>query len=333
MPLLSTHHSSGSSLKVSLHPLVLLTISDHITRHALRHSNGVIVGALLGQQSGRNITLEYAFECNTITSEFKPDEIILHDAWFKERLQQYKDVHKEPALELVGWFTTAPSSGPEAVHLPIHQQILQNYNETAVLLCIHPQNVADGKAGGGKLPLTIYESVHESGELGEKGGMEIDGDPHENARLDLRFRELAYNIETGEAEMIGVDFVAKGGGNATAVETGIHTSQTQANGKGKGTVREAKIAEEVSTLSVEDEERESAPFHPLYNRTPQRQMISISDEIRDSNCLSLCPCKCCANVTHENQPTEILPDLPSPILSHHDPHLGLDEQPRIHTTA
>lgn len=68
---------------------------------------------------------------------------------------------------------------------------------------------------------------------------------------ELKFRELAYSVETGEAEMIGVDFVAKGGGNATAIETGraatapaaqpAMTMQTPIKGesstKGKGKVK------------------------------------------------------------------------------------------------
>jgi COP9 signalosome complex subunit 6 len=61
-PLLSTQKSS--QLQAVLHPLVLLTISDYITRHTLREQKGPIIGALLGQQNGREITIEHAFECH-----------------------------------------------------------------------------------------------------------------------------------------------------------------------------------------------------------------------------------------------------------------------------
>lgn len=84
-PLLSTQKSSDSGLQVALHPLVLLTISDYITRHTLRNQYGPIVGALLGQQNGREITIEHAFECLVLTTD---DEVVLHKAWFEERLQQ-----------------------------------------------------------------------------------------------------------------------------------------------------------------------------------------------------------------------------------------------------
>ncbi len=279
MSLLSqTHPISDSGLTISLHPLVLLTISDYITRHTLRHLPRSIVGALLGQQHGRSITLEHAFECETI-EEQSPfatggaqqggrNAILLHEAWFKDRLQQYKDVHKAPALELVGWFTTTPMTGPEAAQLLVHQQILQNYNETAVLLAFHPTSVLQGAGLGGKLPLTIYESVYESAEGGTDAGagagaMEVDaGGGQDSAAvaetgLDLRFRELSYSVETGEAEMIGVDFVARGGGNATAVDAkDVKTSGkevqfgTTAEGKGG---KETKTVDE--SLSAEDEER------------------------------------------------------------------------------
>ena len=86
-PLLSTQKTSDTGLQVALHPLVLLTISDYITRHTLRQQKGPIIGGLLGQQNGREITIEHAFECHF---ELVEGEFILHQAWFDERLQQSK---------------------------------------------------------------------------------------------------------------------------------------------------------------------------------------------------------------------------------------------------
>lgn len=84
-PLISTQKSSDTSLEVALHPLVLLTISDYITRHTLRQQKGPVVGALLGQQNGREITIEHAFECAVKTVE---NEQVLDEEWFGVRLQQ-----------------------------------------------------------------------------------------------------------------------------------------------------------------------------------------------------------------------------------------------------
>jgi COP9 signalosome complex subunit 6 len=84
-PLLSAQ-KSDSGLHVALHPLVLLTISDYITRHTLRQQKGAIVGALLGQQNGREITVEHAFECRMMDD----GSLSLDEEWFAVRLQQSK---------------------------------------------------------------------------------------------------------------------------------------------------------------------------------------------------------------------------------------------------
>ncbi|KAL1968937.1 hypothetical protein VTN77DRAFT_771 [Rasamsonia byssochlamydoides] len=258
-PLISSK-PSDSGLHVQLHPLVLLTISDHITRHTARQQQGPIVGALLGQQQGREITLEYAFECQTITGP--NDEVLLHHTWFEERVKQFKDVHKSPALDLVGWFTVTAPSGPDASHLPIHRQILHDFNESAVFLAFHPALLQSPSTNGAKLPLTIYESVFEGENVGDADKvMQVDG---EEQSLNIRFRELPYSVETGEAEMISVDFVARGGGNAMAVEAPGTAAAAEAPSEAGKKKRHAGAAEKAdgeqkpkeatSALSPEDED-------------------------------------------------------------------------------
>lgn len=276
-----------SSLQVLLHPLVLLTISDHVTRHVARQQQGPIVGALLGQHYGREIRLEYAFECNV--TQRSDEKFILNDPWFEERLQQYKDVHKAPQLELVGWFTTAPMTGPEASHVPIHQHILDKYNETALLLAFHPSEVLEGAgSAGGKLPLTIYESFHENVKSESQNAgqdpttMEIEGqDISQDSRLELRFRELPYTVETGEAEMIGVDFIARGGGTAAA-DTDSKSrnipqgSQDAADSVGierrAGKQKEDAIIDEAGALSPENEE---CTYFLWFSKRPKTNINSV----------------------------------------------------------
>ncbi|KAE8443727.1 hypothetical protein EG329_001407 [Mollisiaceae sp. DMI_Dod_QoI] len=262
--LISTQKSSDTSLQVALHPLVLLTISDYITRHTLRQQRGPVVGALLGEQNGREITIEHAFDCLLTEVE---DEIVLNQAWFEDRLQQMKDVHKVPALDLVGWYTILPASGPQPVHLPIHRQILQTYNESAILLGFHPTEVLEGSVGG-KLPLSIYESNFEADDNAPAGGEDKEMKDIES-HLALKFRELPYTVETGEAEMISVDFVARGGGNATAVDGTVKKAagttdaapqeaaikgKTRASKKSESTDAEASKVPDQHILSREDEE-------------------------------------------------------------------------------
>ena len=241
-PLVSTSTTSDSRQSVQLHPLVLLNISDYITRHTLRQSTEPIVGAILGSQNGRDITMEVAFECKTETDK---DGVVLLDAgWFHDRLDQFRTVYKQPALDLVSWFTLTPQSGPQQEHLPIHRQLSQTYNESILLLAFHPSSLQDGsRQGGDKLPITIYEPVLEAGADDDDKVMEASG---EAQSLVLRFKELPFTVETGDAEMIGVDFVARGGANATAIPQTAEAEKT-ADSKNKGKAK------------ADDTEKEAAP--------------------------------------------------------------------------
>ncbi|KAI8961632.1 hypothetical protein F5Y11DRAFT_222311 [Daldinia sp. FL1419] len=247
-PLLSSQKSSDSGLQAVLHPLVLLTISDYITRHTLRAQQGPVVGALIGQQNGREVTIEHAFECATVA---KDGDIVLEPVWFAQRLEQMKQIHKSPQLDLVGWYTVLPRSGPTPSILPIHNWILSEHNESSLLLGFHPEEAVQ-QAAGSKLPLTIYESNLEVDEpkadQGEDKEMR-DGDPP----LKLKFRELPYSVETGEAEMISMDFVARGAGNATVVEP-RQQKRPESDLKGKQKAVEAQDKDEDHILTSEDEE-------------------------------------------------------------------------------
>lgn len=170
-----------------------------------------------------------------------------------------KDVHKSPALDLVGWFTVTPTSGPSPVQLPIHEQILRDHNETALLLAFHSSELKNTSSTVGKLPITVYESVYE-GDTADDGdkSMQID-DQHKD--MTLKFRPVPYSVETGEAEMISVDSVATSGGTATAIPAqGSSLAKTEAKAKGKEkrqkTSEESKSEEtqEVLVLSPEDED-------------------------------------------------------------------------------
>ncbi|KAF2015444.1 hypothetical protein BU24DRAFT_408658 [Aaosphaeria arxii CBS 175.79] len=259
-PLISTARASDTSPTIQLHPLVLLTISDCITRHTLRKLPGPVVGAIIGQQNGQDITMEVAFQAKLQTNA--EGDIEVDDEWFKKRLDEFKIVHKQPQLDLVGWFTLGPSSGPQPYLLPIHNYISQ-INEAPILVLFHAEDASSEATAAGKLPLTLYESVFESAAGGPNDkAMDIDGAVQAKA---VKFRELVYSIETGEAEMIGVDFVARGGGNATAVEggsDGATKAETKAaeedkSKKGKGKQKEKlkeEAIDEANVLTAEDEE-------------------------------------------------------------------------------
>ncbi|KAL2802223.1 hypothetical protein BJX63DRAFT_415660 [Aspergillus granulosus] len=244
---LLSQKSSDSGLRIQLHPLVLLTISDHITRHVKREQKGPILGALLGLQNGREITVEHGFECLVVEDDSN-GEMQMPNEWFMDRVKQYKDVHKVPALDLVGWWSTAPPSGPTTAHLPIHRQILQNHNESAIFVAFHPTQAQQDSSGRSKLPVTIYESVYEGESVADGGkAMQVDG---EEQSLNIRFRELPYTVETGEAEMIGIDTVARTARNAAVIDHSTVATSTSTD----PTKRQENQAPTTDLLSPEDEE-------------------------------------------------------------------------------
>ncbi|KAF2763484.1 hypothetical protein EJ05DRAFT_496304 [Pseudovirgaria hyperparasitica] len=257
-PLLSTARATDTSPTVQLHPLVLLNISDYLTRHTLRKLNVPIIGAILGQQNGREVTMEVAFECKVLD---QGDQWIVDDDWFRTRLEQYKDVYKVPALDFVGWYSIGQTTGPETHHLLI-QEYFQTHNESAIFLLFQPNVVAN--MASGKLPLALFEPVTEGVGPADVSSMELDGP----LTKSLKLRELNYTVETGEAEMISVDFVARGGGNATAidgtkpqqVEKSPNEADSSTKGKGRAKTDETPTSytTEEYNLSAEDEELSSS---------------------------------------------------------------------------
>lgn len=161
-----------------------------------------------------------------------------------------KDVHKDPPLDVVGWWSTAPPSGPTASHLPIQRQILQDYNESAVFLAFHPSQLQGPSSSGGKLPISVYESVYEGDHADGEKKMQVDD---EEQSLNVRFRELPYSVETGDAEMIGVDTVSRSGRNAA--REGVSAPAAQQPGSSAEAGKEK--GREPILLSPEDEERKS----------------------------------------------------------------------------
>ncbi|CAK7272816.1 hypothetical protein SEPCBS57363_005337 [Sporothrix epigloea] len=235
-PFLSTL-KSAEAIPAVLHPLVILSISDHITRHTLRKQPGPIVGALLGQQNGRQLTLEHTFD-------FSVDKNDQGDArfdaeWFNNRVEQMRLVHKDRQLDLVGWYTVLGRSGPNAQIMQVHRQMLSLYNElpAAVLLAFHAEDLAEPSVGG-KLPLTLYETHHEQDEtVASEEEKEVREDKEmtdapastlasettpaksKSPQIFVKLREITYTVDTEESEMISINFVARGAANASVEST------------------------------------------------------------------------------------------------------------------
>ena len=107
-------------------------------------------------------------------------------------------------------------------------------NESAILLGFHPTEVLEHSVGG-KLPLTIYETVYEAEEYKQDGEDKNMSDREKG--VYLRFREMPYSVETDETEMISMNYVAAGSGSAAAGASSTRddrpTWSIEHDGKGK----------------------------------------------------------------------------------------------------
>lgn len=168
------------SVTISLHPLVIMNVSEHWTRARAQEGKPVqVLGALIGQQRGRNIEVMNSFE---LVFDHIDGDIVVNMEYYQTKEGQFKQVFSE--MDFLGWYTTGES--PTATEIKVHKQIFQ-INESPICLMLNPM------ARQTDLPVSIFESV-------------ID---LVNGQATVLFVQLEYTLATEEAERIGVDHVAR----------------------------------------------------------------------------------------------------------------------------
>ncbi|BGP59547.1 hypothetical protein NBRC10512v2_000842 [Rhodotorula toruloides] len=178
--------AAQEGLKVALHPLPLLSISEHYTRMSLQ--TGIpgtrVVGALLGTQAGRDVEVMNSFE---VVVNNEDGVLKLDHAYFVTRRDQFRQVF--PTFDFLGWYSVGQAPTPEDTAL--HKQFFE-YNESPLFLQLNPSapSSSSSDAPGAKdLPVAIYESV-----------VEIVADEPQPV-----FVNTPYEIVTGEAERVAVE--------------------------------------------------------------------------------------------------------------------------------
>ncbi|XP_020289305.1 COP9 signalosome complex subunit 6 [Pseudomyrmex gracilis] len=175
--------SSGTigSVSISLHPLVIMNVSEHWTRlRAQEGSDQLVYGALIGKQKGRNIEIMNSFE---LLFTCIGDDVIIDRDYYNTKEEQFKQVFSE--MDFLGWYTTGDT--PNERDIRVHKQLCE-INESPVLLKLDPR-----PKNTEHLPVSMYESV-------------ID---LVNGEATMLFVPLTYTLATEEAERIGVDHVQR----------------------------------------------------------------------------------------------------------------------------
>lgn len=147
--------STVPSVSVSLHPLVLMNISEHWTR--IRAQAGAareVYGGLIGKQKGRKIEVLNSFE---LKFEVIDDDVIINKDYYNTKEEQCKfqvyltfpkylmfsffqlpDKQVFSDLDFLGWYTTT-GTGPTEKHIKVHRQIC-SINECPILLQLDPNS-------------------------------------------------------------------------------------------------------------------------------------------------------------------------------------------------
>ncbi|ORY90688.1 Mov34-domain-containing protein [Leucosporidium creatinivorum] len=183
---------AAEGLRVALHPLPILNISEHFTRVSLQQNDlGVrVVGGLLGTQVGREVEIMNTFEL-VINKADNSDELTVDHGYFVTRAEQFKQVF--PTFDFLGWYSVGDAPSPQDIAL--HKQFFV-YNESPLFLQLSRATSASASSAAGSnkdLPVAIYESNLEI----------INNEP------EVVFTQTAYEIETGEAERVAVDHASK----------------------------------------------------------------------------------------------------------------------------
>ena len=192
--------SETSALSLSLHPLVIINVSDHFTRSRANAASPAqparVFGVIFGAQNGRQVDVANSFEVKVLPGgsnapNGKPGPDIAN---LKVRLEQYKKTF--PSYEMLGWYSSATGTpGTTEVlqdgDLLIHQTLC-DFCESSSLLYLTLDPVLALAGTMRELPITILESeVHVVNEV-----------------PTLQFGVVPYKIDSIESERIAIDHIA-----------------------------------------------------------------------------------------------------------------------------
>ncbi|XP_055388866.1 COP9 signalosome complex subunit 6-like [Condylostylus longicornis] len=200
-----------------LHPLVLINVSDHLTRESCRAISGqhglfqsqsdvVVLGALLGTLDGGHLALVNSFEIAFLSAS----EESTAPRWsrglpdwdfFQQRLSQYHEVF--PTLELVGWYVAGSDD-----FSPFMLQFLEEsgrYCDSPYILSLKSPSAPQIDLSGSCAQSLIKESPKNTSPSNGKQSIQIQlFDKFSSTSLNLAecLREISFKLEAGEAERI-----------------------------------------------------------------------------------------------------------------------------------
>ncbi|TCD70264.1 proteasome regulatory particle subunit [Steccherinum ochraceum] len=192
---------------VVVHPLVLLSVTDHHARAASRTPNKRVIGILLGQATDKQINVANSFGIPFEEDEKDSKTWFLDHNYIEGMWEMFKKVNARERM--IGWYHTGPKL--RASDLEINE-LLKRFipNPVMVIVDVRPQTVG--------IPTDAYFAVEE-----------IKDDGTETRKT---FLHVPSQIEAEEAEEIGVEHLLRDIKDSTTTTLATRVSEQLASLRG-----------------------------------------------------------------------------------------------------
>ncbi|KAI9318413.1 maintenance of mitochondrial structure and function-domain-containing protein [Dichotomocladium elegans] len=171
------------STTVQVHPLVLLSATDHYNRVA-KETKKRVVGVLLGQQKGKTVNVSNSFAVPFEEDEKDPSVWFLDHNYIEGMNSMFKKVNAKE--KMVGWYHSGPKLRPSDLEI---NELFKRYTPNPVLV------IVDVKPKDVEIPTDAYFAIEE---------IKDDG-----TATTKTFMHVPSEIVAEEAEEIGVEHLLR----------------------------------------------------------------------------------------------------------------------------
>ncbi|KAL6301829.1 Mov34-domain-containing protein [Sparassis latifolia] len=190
-----------------VHPLVLLSVTDHHARSISRTSNKRVIGILLGQDNGKTINVANSFGIPFEEDEKDSKTWFLDHNYIEGMWEMFKKVNARERM--IGWYHTGPKLRASDQEI---NDLLKRYiaRPVMVIVDVRPQTVG--------IPTDAYFAVEE-----------IKDDGTETRKT---FLHVPSAIEAEESEEIGVEHLLRDIKDSTTTTLATRVSEQLASLRG-----------------------------------------------------------------------------------------------------
>ncbi|KAH7924755.1 Mov34-domain-containing protein [Leucogyrophana mollusca] len=192
---------------VIVHPLVLLSVTDHHARSVSRNSSKRVVGVLLGQDNGKTVNVANSFGIPFEEDEKDPRTWFLDHNYIEGMFDMFRKVNARERM--IGWYHTGPKLRASDQEI---NDLFKRFIARPIMVIVDVRPQAVG------IPTDAYFAVEE-----------IKDDGTETRKT---FLHVPSAIEAEEAEEIGVEHLLRDIKDSTTTTLATRVSEQLASLQG-----------------------------------------------------------------------------------------------------